>query len=586
MFRRSIKWRFILPFAALILLTGAALSIFFTNRYKSSYYEDTRAALTAEANLLAGEISLLPQDELDFATLQALAERFAAALGVRVTIILPDGLVAAESETDPELLENHLYRPEVQEALKGSSGYNVRYSTTRKTQMFYVAVRQEREGELESIVRLSKPLAVVEERVKRITTVILLGGSAAILVAILISWLAARRTLKPLIDLTSAADRITVGDFTEVPLSDADNEVNDLTRAFARMSQQIQQQLDAITGEKLKLEKIVDRLMDGIIIIDKKGVVLLMNRAAGTMFNLKSSQLAGGNFIELIQNYQVVELWQKTLESGGDQSGQIELIAEQKHLLGMTTFLSTVKEGTVLLLLQDRTQNRRLEEMRQTFVSNVSHELRTPLTTMKALTETLQECVSTDPRAAERFLGLMDVEIDKLTQMVLELLDLSRIESGRAEMHKVTISVLDLLQPPVERMKAQADRARLDLSIDCPPDLPTVTVDVEQIERVLMNLIHNAIKHTLPGGSIVLSAESANDEMIIRVIDNGEGISSKDLPRIFERFYKTDQARASGGTGLGLAIAKHIIEAHGGSVSAESREGEGATFIIALPLSR
>ncbi len=585
MFRRSIKWRFILPFVALLLVMGTALSIFFTNRYKNSYYEDTRATLTAEANLLAGEISLMPPDGLDDLTLQGLAERFAEDLDVRVTIIQPDGLVVAESESDPALLENHLYRPEVQEALKGGTGYNVRYSTTRKTQMIYVAVRQERDGELERIVRLSKPLAVVEERVKKISSVILLGGGAAILLTILFSWLAARRTLKPVIDLTKAANRIAEGDFTEVPLPDADNEVNELTRAFARMSQQIQQQLEAITSEKLKLEKIVDRLMDGIIIIDKKGKVVLMNRVASTMFNVKSNQIKDGDFIELIQNYQVVELWQKTLDSGSDQSLQIELKAEQKHLLGMTTFLSTVRDGTVLLLLQDRTKNRQLEEMRQNFVSNVSHELRTPLTTLKALTETLQNCITSDPQAAERFLGLMDVEIDKLTQMVLELLDLSRIESGRAEMNKVRTNVLDLLRPPVERMRAQADRARLDLSIDCPPDRPPVNADAEQIERVLMNLIHNAIKHTPPGGSIVLSAEVSGEEMLIKVKDSGEGISSKDLPRIFERFYKTDQARASGGTGLGLAIAKHIVEAHGGQVSAESREGEGATFIITLPLA-
>jgi len=251
----------------------------------------------------------------------------------------------------------------------------------------------------------------------------------------------------------------------------------------------------------------------------------------------------------------------------------------------LTTFLGTPREGTVLILLQDRTQIKKVEELRQTFVSNVSHELRTPLTTLKALQETLQDCIDSDPDAAKRFLGHMDIEIDKLTQMVLELLDLSRIESGRAEMRKTITDVKQLLQLPVERMKPQADRAGLSLIINCPPDLPMVNVDAEQIERVLMNLIHNSIKHTAPGGEIIVSAAISENQMMIKVSDNGEGISQQDLPRIFERFYKTDQARASGGTGLVLAIAKHIIEAHAGKIDADSRPGEGATFTITLPLA-
>jgi len=310
-----------------------------------------------------------------------------------------------------------------------------------------------------------------------------------------------------------------------------------------------------------------------------------MNRAAAAFFKLKKNDYKHNDFIEIIQNYQLVELWQKTLESQMDQITEIDLRQDQKHLLGLTTFLGTPREGTVLILLQDRTQIKKVEELRQTFVSNVSHELRTPLTTLKALQETLQDCIDSDPDAAKRFLGHMDIEIDKLTQMVLELLDLSRIESGRAEMRKTITDVKQLLQLPVERMKPQADRAGLSLIINCPPDLPMVNVDAEQIERVLMNLIHNSIKHTAPGGEIIVSAAISENQMMIKVSDNGEGISQQDLPRIFERFYKTDQARASGGTGLGLAIAKHIIEAHAGKIDADSRPGEGATFTITLPLA-
>ena len=585
MFRRSIKWRFILPFLALILLMGIGLIIFFTDRYTKSYYEDTRTTLIAEANLLAGEISLLPQQEFTNSMLQGLAERFARELNTRVTIILPDGKVAAESESDPLLLENHLYRPEVQQALKTGNGFNIRYSTTRKTQMIYVAVLQTREGTAQTIVRLSRPLEVVQTRVSHIRSVIIIGSLGTMLLTFLFSLLAAQRSLRALTELTEAANRISAGDFTNLTLTDSDNEVAGLTKAFTRMSWQIRTQLEALTVEKIKLEKIVDRLMDGIIIVNRSGQVEIMNRAAAAFFKLKKNDYKHNDFIEIIQNYQLVELWQKTLESQMDQIREIDLRQDQKHLLGLTTFLGTPREGTVLILLQDRTQIKKVEELRQTFVSNVSHELRTPLTTLKALQETLQDCIDSDPDAAKRFLGHMDIEIDKLTQMVLELLDLSRIESGRAEMRKTITDVKQLLQLPVERMKPQADRAGLSLIINCPPDLPMVNVDAEQIERVLMNLIHNSIKHTAPGGEIIVSAAITENQMMIKVSDNGEGISQQDLPRIFERFYKTDQARASGGTGLGLAIAKHIIEAHAGKIDADSRPGEGATFTITLPLA-
>ena len=585
MFKRSIKWRFILPSVLILIAAGVGLSVYFSNTYTNSYYEDTREYLTAEANLLAAEVSLLPTGEVDPQSLQTMAERYADHLNVRVTIILPDGEVVAESEYDPVRMENHLDRPEIKQVLAGGTGYSTRFSETSKAKLLYVAVGQKRNGALERIIRLAKPLTLVEGRVKDIRNSIFIGGIIAILLTFLLSFFAARKTTEPIVKLTQAANGMAEGDFSLVPEPGADNEITDLTRAFSLMADQIQQQMETSGNEKKKLEKIVDRLMDGIIIVTRDGKIELMNQAAGSMFGVESANVEGQEFIKTMQLYQLAELWQNTLKNGKDQSSFIEFKARKKYLFGMSTFLSTLKEGTILILIQDRTKNRQLEDMRQNFVSNVSHELRTPLTTMKALTETLQQCIESEPQAAQHFLNLMDVEIDKLTQMVLELLDLSRIESGRIEMNKTSVNVLDILTQPVERMRLQADRARLGLKIECPETLPAIYVDAEQMERVLLNIIHNAIKYTSPGGSITLSVEVIEQEMVIKINDTGEGISEQDLPRIFERFYKTDQARSSGGTGLGLAIAKHIVEAHHGHIWVESKKGVGSTFFIALPLT-
>jgi len=584
MFRHSIKWRFIIPFVLIIVAVTTLLSIYLSHQYTTAYYEDERSSLTSQANLLSAEI-VENQISLNLGgQLDEIVRRYGENLSVRVTIIAADGKVMAENEAEPETMVNHLNRPEVLQVVNGEIGYNIRYSATLKTQMMYVAVGLKRGEQLEGIIRLAKPLSELDPRVKEIRRTFILGGIAAVLSAFIATYFIANQTTAPLKRLTQSAKAISEGDFSYEPETGTNNEINDLTRAFAHMSRQMQEQIATINDQKGKLERIVDRLMDGIIIVDREGRINLINQTARSMFGVDRED-EPEDFIKQVQNYQLVELWQKTLHSGSEQNAFIDNTAQEKHLFGLTDFLGPPREGLVLILLQDRTKHRQLEEMRQTFVSNVSHELRTPLTTMKVLTETLQQCVVSDPQNAERFLSLMDVEIDKLTQMVLELLELSRIESGRVEMRKTAINVMDLLIRPVDRMRLQAERSKLELRIEDPGGLPMVPVDSERMEQVLLNLIHNAIKHTPPGGKIVLSAEVIGGEIIIKVKDSGEGIAEKDIPRIFERFYKTDQARASGGTGLGLAIAKHIVEAHRGRIWVESTEGQGATFFIALPLA-
>lgn len=580
--RHSIKWRFILPFALILAVFIAVLAYFFSTTYTRDHYEDTRAELEGQAQLLMTEIR--QEERSDLGGLQTLAERYAENLKVRVTIIEPDGSVMAESEVDPENMVNHLNRPEVQQAITQGVGYNVRYSTTLKARYMYVAVADLSNGTLKRIVRLAKPVAVIDARAKGIRTAIGFGGLAALLLGIVASYVVAEFTTRPIRQLTRAADAISKGDYSRIPSPSANNEINDLVQAFARMAEQIQLQLETIGEEKIKLEKIVNQLMDGLLIVSKEGQVQLLNRSLRKMFKVTDSAPEGKDFIQVIPQYQLVELFRKTVETGKDQGDFIELKAEGKYLLALTTVLQGQKDGGVLILVQDRTKNRELEEMRQVFVSNVSHELRTPLTSLKALTETLQGAVDQDPQAAKRFLQMMDVEIDKLSQMVLELLELSRIESGRVELNKKSIPVSDLIRPAVERMRLQAERSGLKLGMEIADNLPLIHVDGERIEQVLVNLIHNAIKFTPAGGAISVSANQKGNEILITVTDTGIGIPEKDLPHIFERFYKVDPARATGGTGLGLAIARHLVEAHQGRIWAESKEGEGARFIIALPL--
>jgi two-component system phosphate regulon sensor histidine kinase PhoR len=242
-----------------------------------------------------------------------------------------------------------------------------------------------------------------------------------------------------------------------------------------------------------------------------------------------------------------------------------------------------------LLLVQDLTRVRRLETVRRDFISNLSHELRTPLASLKALTETLQDGALDDPPAARRFIHQIQIETDALTQMVTELLELSRIESGRLSLDLKPVSVCELLDSSSKRMQLQAERAGISLRVECAENLPKVNIDSQRLEQVLVNLIHNAVKFTKPGGEVILGAEMVHmgeagiGEVRFAISDTGIGIPADDVPRIFERFYRVDKSRTGGGTGLGLSITKHIVETHKGRVWAESIEGRGSTFYFTIP---
>jgi two-component system phosphate regulon sensor histidine kinase PhoR len=263
----------------------------------------------------------------------------------------------------------------------------------------------------------------------------------------------------------------------------------------------------------------------------------------------------------------------------------LEIGSEHQFLQVVAMPLKISQPGSTLMLFQDLTQLRRLETVRRDFISNVSHELRTPLASLKALAETLQEGALEDPPAASRFILRMETEIDNLTQLVNELLELSRIESGKLSLSFHRIQPCELLKPALERMSLQAERAGLELSLECPDELPPVFADPNRISQVMINLVHNAIKFTPPGGRITVSAYQDINNIVFFVRDTGVGIARKDLGRIFERFYKADQARTGGGTGLGLSIARHMIESHGGYIWAESENGVGSTFYFSLPIA-
>jgi two-component system phosphate regulon sensor histidine kinase PhoR len=357
-------------------------------------------------------------------------------------------------------------------------------------------------------------------------------------------------------------------------------QIENLSNAIASLKTAFDLQLLTLKNENVRLSTVLEQLTDGVIIVDANGMIQYANPAAQRLFEI--SDVIGHSVIEVVRNHQLVDAWRRCQQTNEMQSESVELPVRHQFL--QLIAIPDAHASGSLLLVQDLTRVRRLETVRRDFISNVSHELRTPLASLKALTETLQNGAITDPDAAPRFLGRINTEVDALTQMAQELLDLSRIESGQVELILAPLAPKSLLNSAADRMRMQAERAGLKLSVKCGDDLQNIRADKSRLEQVLVNLIHNAVKFTKPGGEIALEAESIIGGVRFAVRDTGVGIPTESLSRIFERFYRVDRSRTGSGTGLGLSISKHIIEAHGGKIWAESDEGHGSVFYFVIPV--
>jgi two-component system phosphate regulon sensor histidine kinase PhoR len=357
-------------------------------------------------------------------------------------------------------------------------------------------------------------------------------------------------------------------------------ELENLNSAITSIRSSFDLQLSTLESEHARLATVLEQMTDGVLIADSQGIIQFANPAAGRLF--QTSNPTQRSIAEVVRHHQLVEAWRRCQQTRQLQSESVELPTRHQYL--QLIVIPDQHASGSLLLAQDLTRIRRLETVRRDFVSNLSHELRTPLASLKALTETLQDGALEDPPAAHRFIDQIQVEVDALTQMVTELLELSRIESGRLNLDRKPVAPYDLLLSASKRMALQTERASLSLRVECAQDLPKVNIDLQRLEQVLVNLIHNAVKFTRPGGEIVLFAEPSNGFVKFAVRDTGIGIPEEDISRIFERFYRVDKSRTGSGTGLGLSIAKHIVEAHGGKIWAESIERRGSTFTFTIPL--
>jgi two-component system phosphate regulon sensor histidine kinase PhoR len=591
--RRTIglRSRLLLTTVPLVLVATTLLALYLIQVARDLYISTTETQLLGQARLVAGSASSAWDDR---AALERLARGLAPEIGNRITLIAIDGTVVGDSAADPTILENHAARPEVRAVLAGGNGASVRNSSSTGQDFIYTAVPIRRDAILLGVARVAQPLDQVNAQIARLRLVAILGVIFSGVLAAALAGLLSRYIIQPINDLTAVTSAMAAGNLDRRADPRGSDEIARLGLTFNRMADELSETIGIISDERAKLSAILETMGDGLLMIDHDGEIVLANSAAERLLNpirrpqrnRPRREVRGRALIEVAHDHELPRLVDEARGRGQVSSILLELGAGRRTIRAVAAPVRGVAGGPVLLVLQDLTEVRRLETARRDFVANISHELRTPLASLKALVETLDGGAIEDDEAARHFLSLMNGEVDHLTQLVRELLELSRIESGQVPLDREPIAPCDLIELAIVRLATQAERAGLTLAVEEREGLPPVFADRERISQIFLNLLHNAIKFTPPGGQIAVGADEQGAMVAFRVRDSGTGIDPDDLPRIFERFYKADKARSGGGTGLGLAIAKHLVGAHGGTLTAyNNTDGPGATFVFTLPVA-
>ncbi|MDA8412659.1 MAG: ATP-binding protein [Desulfobacteraceae bacterium] len=579
------RTKLVLSYIFLIALITGSFYLYFSETLQTGMIEETRVNLANQAQLAR----LLVMRDKQVTPPQKLAESIGTVIKARVTLIAPDGTVIGDSSVGSERLEqleNHLQRPEVQEALKNGSGSSMRFSDTLQISMLYSAVTYGR-GATDGIIRLALPLEYLTS--VRNTLHGIVGGATlvTILIAILFSYILSNLTTKPLRDMADAADRIGHGvSKARIPVRSND-EIGMLATVLNEMSERIDDQVQRLSTEKQRLDTILRSMGEGVMVTAPNGVITLVNPAFRRLFAI-DGEVEGKRLVEISRHPGLQEAFNDL-----DKPEMDELLREiYIQPVGRTLFthwvplmVDGVRQG-IVAVFHDISDLKKAENMRRDFVANVSHELRTPVTIIKGYAETLLDgTLESDPVRAYRFVEIIASHSERLTNLINDILTLSSLESKEALLELNSLDVSGTIAKGCMLLQESALQKNISVINESVAGVvPRVMADQGRLEQVVVNLLENAIKYTPDNGTVRLFTEDDGAFVRVSVADTGIGVPFKDLPRIFERFYRVDEARSreQGGTGLGLAIVKHIVQLHGGDVSVTSEPGQGSIFSFTL----
>ncbi|RXZ81228.1 HAMP domain-containing protein [Paenibacillaceae bacterium] len=605
----SFRVRLTLIIISLIGLSVLAAGLFMAKSFKDSQLDSLQDSMVREMKMIAASsVWESGEPEKLFSYFTEEARKIKLITGERVTFIQNDGTVLGDSDHDPHTMENHEQRIEVKQARKSGVGRDIRRSETTEANLMYVAIPWSIDDSQSGIIRLAMNLSQVEASIRQLWLVLLAGLLILFIITAAISYRIALGLTRPIEQISRVAKRIENLDYHARVSIKSSDEIGELGHSINAMAESLTNQLRRIRQNETQLESVLDNMINGIVMIDHNGIVALMNRRAEEVLGVPASSLTGRHYTEAKQRAQFIRFIEEGLESRTPRHDEISIHYPEERLLELNlvpVFQGREEFGGVLLVLQDVSAIRRLERMRSEFVANVSHELKTPIAAVKGFAETLLGGAVNDPETARSFLQIIYDESERLNRLIGDILELSKVESRRIPLQFSPIELSSFAAKTLEVLQSEAERKQITLEVKVEDGL-YMEADEDRLRQVVLNLLSNGINYTPEGGRVSLVIEPAQSEaarqaalggstdpigddcdlMRFRISDTGIGIPRKDLPRIFERFYRVDKARSrsSGGTGLGLSIVKHLIELHEGTITVESTVGAGSTFVFELPI--
>lgn len=575
----------------ILLILGLVLTLWFllATLVENTYTDMTRDHLIENAELVTQMIgatdTLNEQDGL-----QNTISEFQQPVDMRFTVVDDEGVVIADSENDPDTMDNHMDRTEILSVLQNGDaiGESVRYSSTQEFNMMYIALPIENNGEVVGVVRTSLSSEIVDSTMRTLWLSLGIVLGIMLIIAGIAAMLIARGITKPMNKIMDVTQRLSQKDYSSRVHVKEQGEVRELSSAINSLAASLQQQMKEIQENERQLRSIMSNMVSGVMLVNQKGRVDLVNFAMEKFISQHAEKVVGKNYDEIGENFGLAELTRTVFEENRKVHDEVSVYYPDERVLD-AHFAPYYGQGWrqkgVIIVLHDITDIRKLEKMRSDFVANVSHELKTPVTSVHGFAETLLAGGVQDEETTRQFLQIIHDESQRLDRLIRDLLNLSRIERQEMPLNLETVNLTELVQETAETLLGSVESKNTHLILPGEDRTITLEGDRDRLRQIILNLIANGINYTAEGGTVEVSLRENMHEAKLIIADNGMGIPEDSLPRIFERFYRVDKARSrhSGGTGLGLAIVKHLIESHQGRIEIQSREGEGTTITVILP---
>jgi two-component system, OmpR family, phosphate regulon sensor histidine kinase PhoR len=588
--RLNLFWKLGIAFFALLIAVLLPVDFYAERALQRGYERTGFEELSAIARIaLAQPPSLSSPSSLSAADSAALHNWVAqmAASGVRITVITSEGKVLADSQPNPQTMENHAGRPEIRDAFAKGDGQSIRRSVTINRDLLYYAVRLPVANGPPVVLRFALPVQTVDEEMWGFRRRLWLASLLMLLVTGIASLLIARSLSNRVERLKMFLRRVAEGDFRPIEADRSGDALEALAVSLNETAARLDRTIRTLTEERNLSRAILGSMVEGVAVVDGSERLVFANPGFAEILGLDAPPHSGGPLLEVVRQTELIEAVRRVLKGEPRVEAEIVTGTLRQHFFAATVASVRAAETSgAIVVLHDITALRKLERVRRDFVANVSHELRTPLTAIQGFAETLLAGALDDPQNRVRFLEIILEHSRRLARLTEDLLKLSQMDAERLELEIRRLSVQQFIESCIQTTQRSAAEKNLRMAVNLPENLPDVAADRTRLAEVLQNLLDNAIQYTPPGGQITVTASADGDKVTFTVSDTGIGIPQVDQPRIFERFYRVDAARSRevGGTGLGLSIAKHLVEAHGGRIWLDSEVGHGSQFHFTVPI--